>query len=1620
MSKQMKKPLVLLLISLILLSMIIPYQTDSARAFAEDDMNEEDELVEDGEKEGPVLRIQYDGGTAEELIAESFDPETETYSYDLSHYEITGDISWEPFSEEEIYLENGILSSSHPLDLITICGELNDEESSGMQFFAVNLEEEKSKVYKDSEFTSGTINVTGKSNRGSWIGDNMYPKFWKDKEGHDLWCVDPFCKIDYSRLHTIKDATDQIGQDKATRIALALEYIRQQTSWSNIDRAGVSQYYVWREMANTEMPNNSYSIKSLTYGGATGSRLDAIESYIEANKKDYIGTAYYYSTGSGSKAQPFMFFELSGNPYAVVVKEVSVRKEGLKPLVAADGVYKFSLTGTSGEGVYEAIVQIEKGKLTGTSKGVKVPPGTYRVVETECPNGIYLNSNPYELKVTKDNDGSNPAKITIANNADKWVYVEKTITAETLEKLRESKEEIKGKYSFKIYSPGGEYLWTVSCELTEDIIEKATSEKVSISTNMAPLVAGKGYTAEESQCPDGVIPFDGEVKFDVSWNNTSENPAKIPIENKVPEEEKGGIKMKKALSSDISEEDKEIWTSFGGNFSGIEYTVYGDEDCKEEIGVLKLGKNGNSINEIQVEPGTYYAKETKVNSFVLPNDRVIGPIEVTEGKTKTFKATDDIPFGYIQVRKKVKDTVDEALWLKENNYEGVAFEVKTSGGIRVGTISVPKENANTGLTDIIKVPSGGKYSITEVAVNGSLITDATPIMTETITRDHTSKKPYITTFENDIVTKSFRIAKSSMENSEIVESLPNVYSLKGARFVVKNANGSKKWELETDESGRTKNISGFPLGVYTAEEVEAPFGFKLDKTVHEIRLTEKSPKVTTFTSYDEPIFGEVALLLKKTSTPSDWNISVEDCEFLVRYFEINPRDVENLSQEELIRRLEGEEAMKSWVFKSDKYGRVLADKEHLLEQSREGATKDVQSDELYLSNEGKVLMPIGVYIIEEIFAGEGLVRNEEKHVALVNLDEKEEKATIAGFGFTMNNKAISITISAKKIDKISGQEVPAKYGSFKGATFDVISKSDDKKVATLILDEKGGAKIGGLKPDNYVIRETVAPKGYIKAEALELNGLVKEVNGTKEVYDYYLEIPEEPTRVRINKVIINEEGKEEPFPGCTLELYDERKNLIEKWVTTEEPKEFMGLPLGKFVVVETAVPHGVLMNHERKTIEVTETADVQTFTFKNEYQPTIKTVALFEGGTKALEEGMNTVIDRVTLDRLTIGREYTLESKIVDPATEEVLLEGKTYTFVAESFKEEKEIVLEGLFPEAGKTYVVYEKLYRGTELVASHEEKGDKNQTIYVPRIGTRARNKDDDSQYVYTEGKSIVVDRVELENLEEGREYLLVAEAYDQETGEQMMDAEGNRIYGTKVFTYSEVNSEIETESEEEVNSDKKMYVEVEVEVDYDHLKGKILVFFETLYEGSEEIEEKYVIKEDDIENLDQTVYFPSIGTMARDDADGDHMIFHSGKQTIVDAVEYKGLVPGETYVQWLTVYDKETREPLRTTYMKKPVKSFVEFIPDEPNGVVEVPVEIYGETVQGKTLVMMEETMIGTKTVATHFDLEDENQTIRVEIPPEEPPKTGDNESLLPMFLLIASTVCLSFLIAYRKRS
>ena len=368
--------------------------------------------------------------------------------------------------------------------------------------------------------------------------------------------------------------------------------------------------------------------------------------------------------------------------------------------------------------------------------------------------------------------------------------------------------------------------------------------------------------------------------------------------------------------------------------------------------------------------------------------------------------------------------------------------------------------------------------------------------------------------------------------------------------------------------------------------------------------------------------------------------------------------------------------------------------------------------------------------------------------------------------------------------------------------------------------------------------------------------------------------------------------------------------------------------------------------------------------------PEIGTTATVDGEHTAEPAGEVTLVDTVTYKNLKVGQTYKLSGVLMDKETGEPLLVGEQqvtaeleFTPTSSGGSVELTYTFDGS-ALAGKSVVVFEDLYQGENVVASHADINDEGQTVSFgqPEIGTTS-TIDGEKTAVPAE-QITITDTVEYSGLTVGQEYTLKGVLMDKSTGELLLVGE-EQVTSEATFTPAESSGAIE----------------VLFTFDASALAGKAVVVFETLYIGEEE-----VTSHTDIEDEGQTVTFvegPKIGTTAT--VDGQHTAAPSGEVTIVDEVAYSGLTPGETYTISGILMDKATGEPLLVDGAE--VIAEVEFTPEAADGTVELTYTLDASTLAGTTIVVFETLYSDGVEIAAHADINDEKQTVEI-TEPEKP--------------------------------
>ena len=326
------------------------------------------------------------------------------------------------------------------------------------------------------------------------------------------------------------------------------------------------------------------------------------------------------------------------------------------------------------------------------------------------------------------------------------------------------------------------------------------------------------------------------------------------------------------------------------------------------------------------------------------------------------------------------------------------------------------------------------------------------------------------------------------------------------------------------------------------------------------------------------------------------------------------------------------------------------------------------------------------------------------------------------------------------------------------------------------------------------------------------------------------------------------------------------------------------------------------------------------------------------------EEGKDVLIkDTVTWNKLNPGT-YTLSGQLMKKVGNQVVpVEGtkaaKNFTVNAGQLKGTQELTftLPAKQIEAGASYVVYEKVFKGADntagiLVASHEDPNDKGQTVSVspkphklPTIKTKAWVRDDGNSLISTveaDGKDFKVkDKIEYKDLKVGT-YTAFATLVNKDDPKEIIAS------GRQVFT----------------NGSEKGSTLVELTVPGSKVKadGKYVVF-ERIYQGEQTSEpsgEPYA-KHQEINDQSQTITVApkkaapaefkivkqTVGGNTDSDRVFDFDVSCDGFKTTATVLVRKGQTRGETTIsnpaltsgQNCQVSEKQVSDNLNTVKVK-----------------------------------------------------------------------------------------------------
>ena len=1135
---------------------------------------------------------------------------------------------------------------------------------------------------------------------------------------------------------------------------------------------------------------------------------------------------------------------------------------------------------------------------------------------------------------------------------------------------------------------------------TGSVVATFTTDEAGHATLSTPLEDGT-YSVKEVTPPKGYKLDTKVYTFTINGADTSlsveDEPGTLTLKLKKKDSQTGSTPQGNAT---LAGAVYQVSYQKGGQTVTQELT----SDVQGNLGTLEgLPLGTVTVKELTAPEG--YRLDTEVHTYTVDGSQLTGDVyelEVTD-------LEEDVQRGGLTIQK--LDSETGATPQGDASLEGISFEIvnnSTNPVVVNGNTAVPGQVAMTITTNVAGVATTGEntlpygdYTVREVSTNDSMIQTFTEEISVTIDSDGEMLEYEA---ENEVVRGGVDIEKQDSQmgstpqgNSsfagidfEIINRSANPVVVDGQTYAV----GDVVMTITTDESGRASiGNDVLPYGTYEVRESTTNESMLLTWVGQTVTVRQNGHSVAV-TAVDEVERGGLAVEKQDSITGStpQGDADFEGITFQIINNSRNPVMVEG-------QKYQPGEVVKTLV--TDAEGKAST------------------SDDL---------LPYGEYILHESATNESMLNTVPDQTVLI-----EDDGVI--YEFTCPNEVVRGDVLIEKRDLESKLLTPLGGASLDGTLFEITNKSKNAVYVNGALYDPGEVcatievKDGIAQTENralpygtYEMQEVKPGEGYLHTDkavrhfTIRQDGQVVEYRDGDAAYNQVIRGDLQFVKVgeggdsnmgrfanvafkliseitgETHIVVTDENGEVRTVTewnphsqntngndGVEDEAaWDDRAGTwygltTEGWMVDVQD-ELCALPYDTYTLEELPCEGNQgyeLVKVPNITISRNNTT-IYLGTIDDQFEgvPEIGTTATVEGEHVAEPAEEIILVDTVTYKNLKVGETYKISGVLMDKSTGEPLLVNEQPVTAELDFtptSSEGAVELTYTFDGsalAGKSVVVFEDLYQGENVVASHADINDEGQTVTFGQPEIRTTATIDSEKTAQPAEQITITDTVEYSGLTAGQEYTLKGVLMDKATGKPLL-VNDQQVTSEATFTPAEASGTID----------------VLFTFDASALTGKAVVVFETLYIGEEE-----VTSHTDIEDEGQTVTFvegPKIGTTAT--VDGQHTVDPTGEITIVDVVEYTGLIPGETYTVSGILMDKATGEPLLVDGAE--ITSEVEFTPESASGTVELTYTLDASVLAGTIIVVFETLYSDGVEIAAHADINDEAQTVEI-TEPEKP--------------------------------
>lgn len=829
----------------------------------------------------------------------------------------------------------------------------------------------------------------------------------------------------------------------------------------------------------------------------------------------------------------------------------------------------------------------------------------------------------------------------------------------------------------------------------------------------------------------------------------------------------------------------------------------------------------------------------------------------------------------------------------------------------------------------------------------------------------------------------------------------------------------RTWVLATDVEGKARlgndsKVSGdafyyasdgttpvIPLGTVLVTETKAPAGYNLDDSrgnapeTHLVKVESDNDRIEAVSTYNSP-------LAKDTVKRGDYRL-VKEVPVSI-YSEgagDMPQDVKRVLVPGVEFQLINDSAN---PIASPETGEEVEPGGVVCTITTDGnglaTTKDANADVNGWSKpeDWSAALAYGAYSVHEVIPADVAARFKAEYGKTL-LPVDDFKIAISDEGqydppILVSNKISQTPLKVAKVDAETGKQIPLSasfelYDSNGDLVTYTLHYPDEEAVSTWTTNERGELTLPMLLGEgSYTLKEVAAPEGYVIGADPVAFTVPAEYRGWDDPLTLTFEdMPQKGTITVVksdsetgapvdDSVYIVKAAGDVITPDGTLRYEDGQ--IVATLATGEDGRDASEpLYLGTYTVYEAKAKDGYALDMAERTVALTyQGQEISVFDEQLDVVDVPTEVRIVKVSTADGETPIQGAVFRIWNDAGDFDETLATDSEGVI-----ALKYLKHGSYHMQEAKAADGYVVNDVDESGNARVRDFEVNDQGMVAMGGEPMQAKLSITVEnMPKtMGTTATDGESGTHEGQARNDMTIVDKIAYTGCVPGETYKVAGKLVDKATGQPALDAEGNEITAEEEFAAEDFEGSIDVEF--------KFYGS--------NLAGASLVAFETMYDAEGSI----YMNHEDIDDEGQTVNVVDIATKAHDAETGTNQGAVSEAATLVDEVSFEGLTTGNRYKLFTMLVDKATGEPVEDA-AGNPMVIETDFVPEAPDGTVEVVFGLNGADLAGKSLVFFEKLADdGDNVIAKHEDIGDEGQTIELPEPdaPQNPvgkgyPKTG----------------------------